>query len=219
MSIGVPRPKAVYPMNGITRGNDIKRGNDTLNKNTPGIFRNIKFDEGPDRLPAGSMRFKGKRNSYMLIPNRRRLDFKNSMTVLMWVKPYSAGPLLHYRPGKWAVHIWMISNKLVFVRFVPRSGRVVRFVFSNHIKPGRWNYLGASYDRKRGLATVWINGIPIAQRYVGRYRLATNYPIVIGRKLKDRRFFTGSISCLQFYNIALTGQQIKAVKKNMLPQK
>ena len=83
LSIGVPRPKAVYPMNGITRGKEI-----TPNRNRPGIFRDTKFDTGPDRLPAGSMRFKGKRNSYMLIPNRRRLDFKNSMTVLMWVKPW-----------------------------------------------------------------------------------------------------------------------------------
>lgn len=195
-------------MSGITAGRDV-----TPYKNPPGTVRNVKFDSGPDGLPAGSMRFKGKPNSFMFIPNTRRLDLRNSMTILMWVKPYSAGPLLHYRPKGWGVHVWMVSSKVVFVRFVPRSGRPAKFVISNRIKPGRWNYLGATFNEKNGLATILIDGNPVAQKKVGRYRLATNYPIVIGSKPKDRRYLTGSISCLQLYSTALTGQQIKAVKK------
>jgi hypothetical protein len=107
----------------------------------------------------------------------------------------------------------VVKRNTLFARFVPRSGRSVNFVLSDRIKLGKWNYIGASYDGKTGLATLWKDGVPIAQRKIGRFRLATNYPIIMGRKPKDKRFFTGSISCVQIYSKALTGQQIKAVKK------
>ena len=47
---------------------------------------------------------------------------------------------------------------------------------------------------------------------LGRFRLATNYPAVMGRKLGDPRYFRGAISCLQLFRTALNGQQIRAVK-------
>lgn len=199
---------AVYPLSGITGGRDI-----TPYRNPHGRIVNVDYDTGPDNLPAGAMRFKGRSNSYMIIPNKHRLDLRNSITLLAWVKPYSAGPIIHYNPRSWGVHFWMVSKKTIFARFVPRSGKSVKFVVSNSAKPGKWNYLGASYDSKTGLATIWNDGTPVAQKNIGRFRLSTNYPITMGRKVKDKRYFTGSISCVQIYSQALTGQQIKAVKK------
>lgn len=199
---------AVYPLSGITGGRDI-----TPYRNPTARLGNIRSDYGPDGLPAGATRFKGAPNSYVVIPNRRRLDLRDSITVLAWIKPFSPGPIFHYNPKAWGVHIWMVRRDTLFARFVPRSGRSVKFVLSNRIKPGKWNYIGASYDEKTGRATLWKDGIPIAQRRVGRFRLATNYPIIMGRKPGDKRLFSGSISCVQIYNKALTGQQIKAAKK------
>ena len=53
------------------------------------------------------------------------------------------------------------------------------------------------------------------QRNVGRFPsgLATNYPIMIGRKPHSRHVFRGRIACLQLFNVALTRPQIIALKK------
>ena len=88
-----------------------------------------------------------------------------------------------------------------------------RYVKSPNLKPKKWNYIAATYDQKAGLATLWKDGFPVIQKTVGRVRLATNYPAIMGSKPGDRRRFRGRISCLQIYDKALSGPQIKAVKK------
>ena len=45
-------------------------------------------------------------------------------------------------------------------------------------------------------------------RYIGRIRLATNYPIRMGARVGDKRNYRGRIACLQIYDRALTSKQI-----------
>ena len=200
---------AVYQLNSASKNRDISGY-----VNPPATFVGVYYALGPDNHPQGALSFRGRRNSYVLIPNNGCLDTRFSLTIIMWVYPESSGPLLHFNPKGWGVHVWIISQFRLFARFVPRSGKSVTAVYKR-IKPRQWNYIAASYDRRTGLATLWLDSLPIIQRKIGRFRLglATNYPIVIGSKPGDRRKFRGRVACVQMYNYAMSAAQIRSKKK------
>lgn len=76
----------------------------------------------------------------------------------------------------------------------------------------KWKFIGATYNRRSQFAEVYIDGIRVVRRRIGRIQLATNYPIRIGARKKDSRSFKGRIACLQIYNTALNARQITARK-------
>ena len=200
---------AVYQLTSASKNRDISGY-----VNPPATFVGVYYARGPDNHPQGALSFRGTRNSYVLIPNNGCVDTRYSLTIIMWVYPESSGPLLHFNPKGWGLHLWIISQFRLFARFVPRSGKSVKAIYKK-IKPRQWNYIAATYDQRTGLATLWLNSLPIIQRRIGRFRvgLATNYPIVIGSKPGDRRKFRGRIACVQIYNFAMNGQQIRSKKK------
>ena len=200
---------AVYPFTSASKNRDV-----SSYVNPPATFVGVYYTRGPDNHPRGALSFRGTKTSYVLIPNNGCLDTRYSLTIIMWVYPESSGPLLHFNPKGWGLHLWIISRFRLFTRFIPRSGKSVKALYKR-IKPRQWNYIAATYDRRTGLASLWLDSIPIIQRRLGRFRsgLATNYPIVIGSKPGDRRKFRGRIACVQMYNYAMNGQQIRSKKK------
>lgn len=204
----VPPPAmGIYPLNGITRGKDIGPF-----KNPRAKLVNVVSKNGPDGLPAGSYQLQGFANSYIYFPNTGRLDAQNSITILLWLMPESAGPIFHYFPRGIGVNLRMISRKVIRAEFVSRNRKVTRRI-ARRIRSRVWNYIAATYDYNTGLATLWLDSIPISQRNIGRIRLATNYPAVSGRRPGDPRHFRGRIACLQIYNLALNSYQIRKLKR------
>ena len=117
-------------------------------------------------------------------------------------------------PNGWGVHFWMTSPRTLFVRFTRRRGR--RFtaaVFSRRILRRQWQYVGATYDFRKKTAKLFISRRFVARKRIGRIRLATNYPVRMGARIGDRRYFRGRISCMQVYDQALTTSQILRRKK------
>ena len=195
---------ALYPFTIASKNRDISGY-----VNPPAEFVGVRYSFGPDKNPQGALAFSGKRNSYVRIPNNGCLDTKYSMTIALWVYPESDGPLVHFNPNGWGVSIWLDSTFKVDVRFIPRSGKSV-VSLKKEIPKGRWSHLAATYNHRDGLATLWLDSIPSDQRKVGRSPsgLATNFPIVIGGKPRDKRRFRGKISCLQIYNFPLNKAEI-----------
>ena len=205
----VPPPAmGIYPLNGITRGKDIGPF-----KNPRAKLVNVVSKNGPDGLPAGSYQLQGFANSYIYFPNTGRLDAQNSITILLWLMPESAGPIFHYFPRGIGVNLRMISRKVIRAEFVSRNRKVTRRI-ARRIRSRVWNYIAATYDYNTGLATLWLDSIPISQRNIGRIRLATNYPAVSGRRPGDPRHFRGRIACLQIYNVALNSYQMRKLKRS-----
>ena len=175
---------------------------------------------GPLGRPGGSIKFLGKPSSYIQFPNRRGgpLDTSQSMTVLAWVypEPGSTGPLFNYHPNGRGVHVWLRSPGKLYARFTRRIGRRYTTPVKSRrtVQPRKWQFLGASYNRNTGTAALWKNGKKIARKFIGRIRLATNYPVRMGAKFGDRRYFKGRVTCLQVYAVALTkAQVVRAAKK------
>lgn len=207
----VGRAVAVYPLNRGTKGRDISFGG-----NPPGyISRNVRPAPGPDGTPGGSYRFYGRPNSYIQFPNRGRIDTRKSITLLAWINHEGrAGPIFNYKPTGWGVHLWMIRPNTLFVRFTRRrSLRFTKPLVSRTVQPRRWQYVGATYDGRTGVARLFVNSKFVSRKRIGLIRLATNYPARMGAKIGDRRSFRGRISCMQVYNVALKAKQIRARKK------
>ena len=73
--------------------------------------------------------------------------------------------------------------------------------------------MGASYDQKNGVASLWINSKRVAQTRIGRIRIATNYPVRLGARISDKRYFKGRIACLQIFSVPLSSVEIARRKK------
>lgn len=206
-----PRPVAFFPLNKGARGRDFRKRNPTAR------LSNVRFSPGPLGRPGGSIRLQGTQTSYVQFPNRRggSLDTSHSMTVLAWVYPEgSAGPLFNYHPSARGVHIWLRSSRTLYARFMRRRGRrYTTPVRSRQIRLRKWQFLGASYNRNTGTAALWRNGKKIARKFIGRIRLATNYPVRMGARSGDKRYFKGRVTCLQVYAVALTKSQVRRAAK------
>lgn len=204
--IGFPRIVALYPLSRRTRGKDI-----SSSQNPEGKLRGVRPAPGPDGLPDGSYYFAGRKTSYIKFPNNGKLDSYYSLTLLAWVYPEGSGPIFHFAPG--GVRFWVVRPNTLFVRFVRRTGRPTRQLISRRLIPKQWNYVGASYDERTGIATLWRNSRPVKSLYVGRIRLATNRPVRMGALPRDLRYFRGRISCMQVYSVPLSGPEIKRAEK------
>lgn len=171
--------------------------------------------QGPDGTRDGAYQFYGRSNSYILFPNRGGLDTKYSISLLAWIYHQGrAGPIFNYMPNGWGVHFWMVSPRTLFVRFTRRGRRSsTHALISRTVTPWRWQFVGATYDGRSGVAKLFVNGRFTVTRYIGRIRLATNYPVRMGARIGDRRYFKGRISCMQVYNGALTRSQINSKKR------
>lgn len=201
---------AIFPLNGLTRGKDISFG-----RNPPGTLSNVRPAQGPDNTRTGSYQFFGLRRSFIYFPNRGGLDTKKSITLLASIYHEGrAGPIFHYKPNGWAVHFWMVTPRTLFVRFARRKGlRLTTPVASRTVVPRRWQFVGATYNYRTGVAKLFVNSRFVAAKRIGRIRLATNYPVRMGAIGRDKRYFKGRIACMQVYNGALSRWQIISKKK------
>ena len=192
---------------------------DLTRRNPNARLRNVRSAPGPLGRPGGSIKFLGSQTSYIQFPNRRggALDTSYSMTVLAWVYPekLAAGPLFNYHPSARGVHFWLRTRGRLYARFMRRKGRrYTRPVISRFsVRPKMWQFLGASYNRKTGTSALWRNGKKIAKKFIGRIRLATNYPVRMGARSGNKRYFKGRVTCLQVFSRALTARQVRLAAK------
>ena len=210
---------ATYTFSRASRGRDISQY-----KNPTARLVEISYTRGPDRNPQGAYYFPGVKRirgrtitSYVLLPNNGCLDTRFSFTVLFWLFGESPGTLVHFNPNGAGVEVRLSRLTQLYFHVVPRgrSGRSVRPLIGNGVRPRTWNYIAATYDIRTGLATFYVNDFPVAQRNVGKFRsgVATNYPILIGKSPGNRRVFRGRLACLQIFNVALSRSKIVSLKK------
>ena len=189
----------MYPLDHKTRTRDVSVG-----KNIPGRSSNIRYAPGPYGQPGESTEFLGRRNSYISFPNGGKLDAKNSITLLAWVFPMGRGPIFEYFRG---VKFWVVRSDTLYVHFIRRDRRRTRVLIKRRLRPRRWNYVGATYDQRTGIATLWLDSRPILSQNIGKsITLATKNTVYMGGS------FRGRISCMQVYSVAMTGPQIYKVK-------
>ena len=172
---------------------------------------------GPNGDEGGSYKFYGNVNSYIEFPNNGGLDFQHSITMLCWLYPESnaEGPIFHYGPsGNWGVHIWTVPSGNIYVHYHRRDYSATGTLFSSQpLALNQWHYVGASYDYTTGTASLWVNGSRVAQRNIGAgTTIATQDNVRVGAKDDYNHFLTARVAAMQFYDVALTAEQIDRVK-------
>ena len=200
---------AFYPLNRNYGAREIE------NRQTQGTTVGVSLAPGPNGKAAGSYQFTGQANSYIQFPNDGGLDAKRSITMLCWLYPQNTdGPIFNYKTsGSWGVHMWVVSGKL-FARFTKRNYQFTQgLITSNSLVLNQWQYVGASYDHNTGVASLWLDGQQVVQTNIGAgLTLGTQDEVRMGAKGGDGRYFRGRIAAMQIYDVALSEEQVNAVK-------
>jgi len=207
--VRLPPAVAFYPLTSVYRGVDV-----SISKNPPGILSHVRPAPGPNGRPGHSYQFFANSKSYIHFPNQGKLDTRKSITLLAWVNPEaSTGPIFNYNPRGWGVHLWVIHSNTLFVRFNTRQGRTTTAITSTRLRPKSWNFVGASYDYRSGIARLFIDAVKVYEKKIGRFTISTNYPTRMGARIGDGRYFRGRITCMQVYDKALNEAQIREARR------
>ena len=208
----VPDPVALYPLDGTHGTKEIN------NRVGAGVASGVQTAPGPDGKPDGSHEFSGTANSYIEFPNGGSLDVKNSMAMLCWLYPGGQnGPLFNYgKRGSWGVRFWVSSGQL-FVHLIERDYSPTNYLDHTPLKPeDGWKFVGASYDQANGDAKLWVDGKAVQTVNIGaNLQLATQGSVKMGVMIGDARYFKGKIAQMQIYNVALTQEQVQAIKEKI----
>ena len=194
--------------------NDKLKAIDLVGGNIAGKIHSVWPRQGPFGSSGGSLQFLGRSGSYIDLPLENKLDAKKSITLLAWVYPESAGPILDQKTTGNGVNLWMGSPRKLVALFVLRKGNVSN-VFSldtSSITPLHWNFLGISYNHAARKASLWVDGKLAAIKSIGDFKLDTKFPLRLGNRVESSRHFRGRIACLQVYDKALDSEQILAAK-------
>jgi len=202
----VPHPVAFFSLS-ETNGTVDRSPNGA----TKAVSSNIEFAPGPYGDPNGSVLFSGINSSYVELKNTGELDARFSMSVFTWVHLNSSGgPIFKY-----GCSIWVFKATLgVEVRFVDRkTSKVYLLHKENVLVENAWNFIGATYDYQTGIATVWVNNDTAMLRAIAaKMELATQTDVRVGASNNQEKHFRGRVSCLQFYDQALSRDQIIEAK-------
>ena len=209
VAISVPDPIALYPLNSKYETREID------NRQTEGTPVGVSLAAGPDGHPGGSYQFSGQANSYIEFPNEGGLDAQHSITMLCWVYLETldvSGPLFNYNNPSiyWGVQLWISFGNLV-ARFKVNK----KLTTTQPLAAKQWHYVGSSYDNNTGDASLWLNGTEAVYENIGAgTTLDTELEVRMGATAytDEQRYFTGRITAMQIYNIALTAEQINEVK-------
>lgn len=105
-------------------------------------------------------------------------------------------------------------GRVLSARFPKRRQRKrTPFVQRRILRPKKWQFVAAKYNQRTGYASIFVNGVRVAVKRIGRIKIATNYPVRMGARLGNKKYFKGRVSCLQVYRQALTSKQILAAKR------
>ena len=204
IAINVPDPIAFYPLNSKYETREIN------NRQTKGTPVNVSLAAGPDGHPGGSYQFSGQADSYIEFPNKGGLDAQNSITMLCWVYLETSdvsGPLFNYKNVFSGVNLSISFGNLV-ARFENDFNELTT---TQPLAAKQWHYVGSSYDNNTGNASLWLNGTNVVHKNIGAgITLDTKLDVRMGATASndDQRYFTGRITAMQIYNIALTAEQI-----------
>jgi len=199
---------AFYPLNYPNKGRDVGP-----RKNPSGILNNVKYEPGPDNNPGGSIRFRGRPNSYVEFPKKKRSP-SDEITILAYVFPDGGqGPILsNANPHGVGIKVYSTKKGLIASFTSPRKPRT-NPIRARRLRPRTWSFVAVSYKKRTGIAKIFINAREVARKRIGKLRLPTSYPLRTGAVRRDPRRLRGKVSCIQIYPKELTTRQIRMARR------
>lgn len=171
-------------------------------------------------------------NTYVYVPASPSLNvgLSGGMTIEGWIKPTvlnTERPVADWDNGStWGVQFNISSP------YIPGSGpsgagpgclyanlRDVNGTFhwlssaGGLIQPNEYQYVALTYDKSSGVATIYLNGVVVAQKDVGTFTPQTSYDLYFGTYIsnppQDSQW--AGLDEMSLYNRALSAAEIQAI--------
>jgi hypothetical protein len=151
------------------------------------------------------------------------LGLSGGFTIETWINPSNSalrGPLLEWNngSGNWGVHFWVApdTSGQLFANIVDSGGGWHRITTSGGVIASNvFQHVAVTYDKNTGVATLYRNGVVVAQQTLGSFTPLTTYDLYVGRRISgapgDVATFSGLIDEPSVYNRALTQSEIQAI--------
>jgi hypothetical protein len=158
---------------------------------------------------------------YIVVPQSGVLDVGQDagFSVELWFKPADTGfhPLVEWEPSNWVgPHIWAAAGAsgTIYTNIVDTASGSHNFQGTAAIAVNAFNHAALTYDKNSGIATLYVNGVPVAQQTVGAFTPKTASELLLGARIAntpDRGTFHGLLDEVRVYNRALTASEVVAL--------
>ncbi|XP_067048352.1 uncharacterized protein [Acropora muricata] len=199
----IPDPFAWFPLNGTYNTSEVKM------RTTAGSKGNkVYLSLGPDGTKDGSYFFRGPgASSITFSDTSSKFDIGISMTILCWLYIYNnkaKTSFLQYKDTELSV-----QGKTLALNNPNLKGLSLTGTFAEK----GWAFVGVSYSETSAEASLWIDGnvVLISEE------LGTNVDSREGSEslTLGGNQFKGKITQLMLFNLTLTQEQIKLIKRRM----
>ncbi|XP_061190458.1 uncharacterized protein LOC133198377 [Saccostrea echinata] len=217
VSIGPPEPQAIWPVTDYLHNNT----DYGVLKNLYGVYHEVIYTTPGPEVGLASLKFDAAKSSYMTFFNDGSLDGFHAVTWIFYIKPafQQKAVLMHYEgdgtyPG---MELRLRSDDTLELRIYicdPLGCTKKNFKSADTTAPpGVWTLVGITWNK------LWpapefdiISPDNSADKFeitteMDHLRLSGN--IHFGVSYKNKDYFTGEMSCFQFYNTSIIGKTQK----------
>jgi hypothetical protein len=213
VSIGPPEPQAIWPVTDYLHNNT----DYGIQKNLYGVYHEVTYASPGPEVGLAKLQFNASRNSYMTFLNDGSLDGFHAVTWIFYVKPSfgQKAVLLQYAgdgtyPG---MQLKLKSDGSLELRiYVCEAGSCRKENFKTTetlVPPGEWTLLGITWNKLWPSPELDI----FTPDKVDKFEITTvmdhlrlSGDVLFGVSFDNKEYFTGEISCFQFYNTSIIGK-------------
>jgi len=163
-------------------------------------------------------------NADVKIPASASVDVgaNDGFTLESWICPSNVvyQPLFEWNDGAgdWGVHFYIgaAGSGTLFANIVDSGGNWHQ-IFSpgDMVLTNVFQHVALTYDKAFGVATIYLNGVVVAQETLGSFNPLTSYDLYLGRRVSDpssdRFTFSGLMDEPSIYSRALSSNEIAAI--------
>jgi len=161
-------------------------------------------------------------NDAILIPASASLDVGagNGLTIEMWIKPANLEihPLAEFNDAgaAWGVHFYSSAGGVgaLYANIIDSSGGWHQIQSAAGIVvTNAFQHVALTYDKPSGMATIYRNGVAVAQAELGNFTPQTSYNLYLGRRPGPDAIYTfaGLLDEASLYDRALTSNEIASI--------
>lgn len=143
----------------------------------------------------------------------------SGLTIELWINPANVQgktPLVEWNNGQgWGVHFWISDQPgQLFANIFDTDG-LNHGIYSGLgvVRAKVWQHVALTYD-KNGVATLFLNGVVMAQSDIGSYRPQTTYDLHFGTRPAGEgteHYYIGLMDEIALYNRALSRTEIQSL--------
>ncbi|XP_056005884.1 uncharacterized protein LOC130050288 isoform X2 [Ostrea edulis] len=213
VSIGPPDPQAIWPVTDYLHNNT----GYAIQKNLYGVYHEVTYTSPGPEVGLAMLQFDATKNSFMTFFNDGSLNGFHAVTWIFYVKPLfqQKAVLMQYAgdgtyPG---MQLRLNSDDTIHLRiFICDVLGCTKKTFKTKdtmAPPGEWTLLGITWNKLWPSPEVDIFSTSKADQFeitLQMDHLRLSGDVYFGVSMDNKDFFTGELSCFQFYNTSIIGK-------------